>query len=44
MTEQEKKEYELALKTGERRYGLLCQHEKTKNGFCVNCKRKIITK
>ncbi len=35
-------EYELALKEGNKRFGSLCKHEKTKNGICINCLRKVI--
>jgi hypothetical protein len=36
-------QYELAKKTGDKRYGSECKHEKTKNGICVNCKRKVVS-
>lgn len=44
MTEQEKKEYELALKQGKRRFGSPCEHKKVKNGKCLNCFRTVIVK
>lgn len=37
-------EYELAIKIGNRRFGSECKHDKTKNGYCINCLRKVITK
>ena len=37
-------EYELALKTGKERFGSECRHEKVKNGVCLNCLRKAITR
>lgn len=43
MTEKEKREYELALKIGKGRFGSPCTHTKTKNGYCLNCLRKVIT-
>jgi len=44
MTEQEKQLYELALREGNRRFGSACKHEKTKNGHCVKCLRKVINR
>lgn len=44
MTKEEKQLYELALKEGERRFGTPCTHEKTKNGRCLKCLRKVISK
>ena len=44
MTEKEKLEYELALKIGNERFGKQCKHTKAKNGYCVNCLRKIYEK
>lgn len=41
MTEKEKQEYELALRIGNRRFGLECKHEKVKNGHCVRCLRRV---
>lgn len=41
MTEKERKEYEEALKQGNKRFGSTCKHEKTQNGYCLNCLRKI---
>jgi len=40
--EREKLEYELALQEGEKRFGSECKHEKTKNGRCLRCFRKVI--
>jgi len=37
-----KEEYELALKTGKKRFGQECQHKEIKNGRCLNCLRKVI--
>jgi hypothetical protein len=44
LTERDKKEYELALKQGKERYGSKCDHEKVKNGKCIKCFRKVISK
>lgn len=35
-------EYELALHIGNKRFGSECKHEKTKNGVCLNCLRKVV--
>lgn len=37
-----KEEYELALKTGKRKFGQECRHEEIKNGKCLNCLRRVI--
>ena len=37
-------EYELMLSIGQKKYGSVCRHEKVRNGICVNCKRKVISK
>lgn len=37
-------EYELAINIGNKRFGSECKHLKTKNGYCLNCYRKIIAK
>lgn len=37
-------EYELAYATAKRRFGSECKHEVTRNGKCVNCFRKVVTK
>ena len=37
-------EYELALRIGNERFGPPCKHEKTKNGYCLKCLRKVIDK
>ena len=42
LTEQDKKEYELALKQGKKRFGSSCPHTKVRNGKCLNCFRKVI--
>ena len=34
--------YFLARKEGDRRFGSECKHEKTKNGHCLKCLRKVI--
>jgi hypothetical protein len=44
MTEKARKEYELALKIGNKRFGSVCKHERVVNGKCVNCLRKVIVK
>jgi hypothetical protein len=36
--------YEKALKEGERRFGSACDHTETKDGVCLKCLRKVITK
>lgn len=36
--------YALVHETGKKRFGSECKHQKTKNGHCVNCLRKVITK
>lgn len=41
MTDKEKRLYELALKIGYKRFNSVCQHSKTKNGYCVKCLRKV---
>jgi len=37
-------EYELALKTGKRRFGSFCKHENVKNGICKDCLRTVKVK
>jgi hypothetical protein len=37
-------QYELALREGNKRFGSDCKHEQVKNGKCLNCLRKVITK
>ena len=44
MTEKEKREYELALRIGEARYGSPCPHHKTRNGVCLRCTRKVLAR
>ena len=36
-------EYELIRKIGDKRFGSGCKHEKIKNGYCLNCLRKVIS-
>ena len=36
--------YELMDAQGKKRFGSECKHEKTKNGRCLNCLRKVIDK
>ncbi|KKL94024.1 hypothetical protein LCGC14_1868880 [marine sediment metagenome] len=36
--------YELAIEEGDRRFGSPCRHERTKQGYCTNCFRKVIDK
>jgi hypothetical protein len=43
MTPEEKREYELALRVGKKRFGSPCKHENVKNGICTNCLRKVVT-
>ncbi len=43
MTEDEKRLYELH-EEGKRRFGSLCKHSRVKNGRCMNCLRKVITR
>jgi hypothetical protein len=44
LTEQDKKEYALALKQGKKRFGSLCSHKKVKNGKCLHCFRTVVSK
>jgi len=44
LTEEDKKEYALALKQGKKRFGSPCSHEKVRNGKCLHCFRKVINK
>ncbi len=39
----DKELYELMHKEGKRRFGSECKHEKTKNGHCMNCLRRVIS-
>lgn len=41
MTAQERKEYELALREGEKRFGSPCEHKQVRNGHCVHCLRRV---
>jgi hypothetical protein len=36
--------YELMHEQGKRRFSSECKHEQVKNGRCLNCLRKVITK
>ena len=42
MTDRERREYELALKVGKKRFGSNRKHETVKNGHCVSCLRKVV--
>jgi len=42
LTDEDKKEYELALRQGKKRFGSLCFHAKVQNGKCLHCFRKVI--
>jgi len=44
MTFEEKRQYKLALREGQRRFGSACRHRGVKNGQCVNCLRKVLHK
>lgn len=35
---------ELMHEQGKKRFGSECRHEKTRNGRCLNCLRKVIDK
>lgn len=35
--------YQLIYEEGKRKFSSECEHEKTKNGYCINCLRKVIT-
>lgn len=43
MTDKEREEYELALRTGRKRFGSACLHERVKGGHCIKCRRKVVT-
>lgn len=43
MTDKERQLYELMHKEGKRRFGSPCEHRNTKNGYCINCLRKIVS-
>ncbi len=38
------KQYELALREGNKRFASKCEHAKTKNGVCTNCLRKVVVR
>lgn len=42
MKERERREYELMHKIGKKRFGSPCEHRKVKNGYCLNCLRRVI--
>lgn len=42
MTDQERQLYELVHCAGVCRFGSVCKHIKVKNGYCVNCLRKVV--
>ena len=44
MTEEQRRLYELALSEGKRRFGSPCKHETVRNGICVVCLRRVLTK
>jgi hypothetical protein len=35
-------QYELARHVGDARFGSECKHERTSNGKCLNCQRKVM--
>jgi len=37
-------EYELALREGERRFGSGCRHDHIKDGVCLDCYRKVVSR
>jgi len=39
-----RREYELALKVGKEIFGSECKHTKVRNGRCVHCLRKVISR
>jgi hypothetical protein len=39
-----KEEYEITKQIGDKKFGSECKHENTKNGYCANCLRKVISK
>lgn len=41
MTEKETKEYELAKKNGDERFGSICRHIYVRNGICLRCLRRV---
>ena len=36
--------YELMDGQGKKRFGSECKHERTKDGHCLNCLRKVVDK
>lgn len=42
MTDRERQEYKLALKEGKKQFGSECKHKRVKNGYCINCWRRVI--
>jgi hypothetical protein len=37
-------QYDLAIRSGKRRFGSDCRHERVKDSRCMNCLRKMIIK
>lgn len=35
-------QYELAKEIGDKRFGSECKHERTRGGYCLNCRRKVV--
>ena len=44
MTKNQRKLYELALRQGKLRFGSPCRHTTVKNGRCLRCLRKVVTR
>ncbi len=40
----DKELFELTHEQGEKRFGSPCKHEKVKNGHCINCLRRVISR
>jgi hypothetical protein len=38
-----RQQYALAKEIGDKRFGSECKHEQTKNGYCIQCLRKVVT-
>lgn len=41
MNNRERRLYQLALSTGNRRFGSPCAHPRVRNGRCQHCQRKV---
>ncbi len=39
-----RQQYELAKEQGDKRFGSPCEHKHTKDGYCLNCLRKVIVR